>query len=356
MAKDYYEILGVAKNATAAEIKTAFRKKAHEHHPDKGGDEAKFKEVNEAYQVLSNEQKRQQYDRFGSSFQNGQAGGPGAGFDFSGFGGGGIDMDDLFGGLGDLFGFGASARPRQGNRPQRGRDLEMVLNLNFKDSVFGLEKEISFSKQTTCHSCHGNGAEPGSKVESCSTCQGSGYVIGVQRTILGNIQTKTACPQCQGEGKIYSQKCTKCGGDGLIKETVKLKVKIPAGIADGETIRLSGHGNAGLMGGPAGDLYLKIKVTPDKEFKRDGYDIKTELVISVKQAILGDKLEVATVYGPVTLKIPAGTQSGTVFKLRDKGIVKLNGRGQGEQFVTVKVLIPKNLNSKEKQLVEKLDF
>lgn len=356
MAKDYYEILGVDRKASANDIKTAFRKKAHQHHPDKGGDEAKFKEVNEAYQVLSNEEKRQQYDRFGSTFQNGQAGGPGAGFDFSGFGGGGIDMEDLFGGLGDLFGFGGGARPRQGNRPQRGRDLEMVISLDFRESVFGLEKEVSFSKQSTCKSCHGGGAEPGSKVETCSTCQGSGYVIGVQRTILGNIQTKTACPQCQGEGKTYSQKCTKCGGDGLVKENVKLKVKIPAGIADGETIRLSGHGNAGFMGGPAGDLYLKIRVTPDKHFKREGYDIKTELVISVKQAILGDKVKVETVHGPVTLKIPAGTQSGTIFKLRDKGITKLNGRGQGEQFVTVKILIPKSLSAKEKQILEKLDF
>lgn len=352
MAKDYYKILGVDKNASAAEIKNSFRKKAHEYHPDKGGDEEKFKELNEAYQILGSDEKRKKYDQFGeAAFSNGAGG---AGFDWSNFQGG-INMDDLFGGFSDIFGFGGS-RGREGKRAHRGRDLELNLDLNFKESVFGLEKEISFNKQTVCAHCHGDGAEPGSKVETCSTCQGAGYVIGISRTILGNIQTKNTCPQCQGEGKIYSQKCSKCSGDGLIKKSTKIKVRIPAGIANGETIRLSGYGDDGLLGGPAGDLYLQIRVAPDKTFKRDGYDIKTELKINIKQAILGDKVDVETVYGPVTLKIPAGTQSGTVFKLRNKGFPRLNGFGQGEQFVTVKVDIPKNISRHDEKVIKQLEI
>lgn len=354
MAKDYYKILGVEKNASEAEIKNAFRKKAHEHHPDKGGDEEKFKEVNEAYQVLKDSDKRRKYDQFGEAAFNGGAG-AGGGFNWSDFQQqGGLNMDDLFGGFSDIFGFGGGARSQGGREARRGRDLELILNLTFKESVFGLEKEISFNKQTSCDRCHGDGAEPGSKVETCGTCQGAGYVIGISRTILGNIQTKNTCPQCQGEGKIYSQKCTQCGGDGLVKKLTKIKVRVPAGISEGETIRLSGYGNDGYLGGSAGDLYLRVKVAPDKNFKRDGYDIKTELKINIKQAILGDKVEVETVYGPVILKIPAGTQPGTVFKLRNKGFPRLNGFGQGEQFVTVKVEIPKSMSRQDEKAIKDL--
>ncbi|MGI5827222.1 MAG: molecular chaperone DnaJ [Patescibacteria group bacterium] len=349
MAKDYYKILGVEKNASEAEIKNAFRKKAHEHHPDKGGDEEKFKEVNEAYQVLKDPDGRRKYDQFGEAAFTG---GNGGGFNWSDFQGG-LNMDDLFGGFSDIFGF-SNTRGGGRRQPQRGRDLELTLNLSFKESVFGLEKEISFSKQTVCDRCHGDGSEPGSKVENCPTCQGSGYVIGISRTILGNIQTKNTCPQCQGEGKMYSQKCFQCGGDGLVKKDIKVKVRIPAGISDGETIRLSGYGDDGYLGGPAGNLYLQIRVIPDKKFKRDGYDIRTDLKINIKQAILGDKVEVETVYGPVILKIPAGTQPGTVFKLRNKGFPKLNGFGQGEHFVTVKVEIPKNISRQDEKIIKEL--
>jgi len=359
MSKDYYNILGVAKTASAEEIKTAFRKKAHQHHPDKGGDEAKFKELNEAYQVLGNEQKRKQYDQFGSAYQNGQAGGGGfnpggmGGFDFSGFSGGGIDMDDLFGGFSDMFSFGGGQKTK---RAQRGGDLEMLINLEFKEAVFGLEKEISFTKNVVCSHCHGVGAEPGAKVETCSTCHGSGQVIGVQRTILGNIQTRMACSTCQGEGKIYSAKCSKCHGLGIVREPVKIKVKIPAGINDGESIRLSGQGEAGSKGAPAGDLYLRVRVEIDSKFIRNNYDINTEEKINVKQAILGDKIEVATIYGAVTLKIPEGTQSGTIFKLKEKGVTKLNNRGVGDQYIKVNVIIPKNLDKKQKNLLDSLDI
>jgi chaperone protein DnaJ len=359
MSKDYYDILGVDKNASADELKTAFRKQAHIHHPDKGGDAEKFKEINEAYQVLGNEQKRKQYDQFGSSFQNGQAGGgfnPGnmGGFDFSGFGSGGVDMDDLFGGFGDLFGFGGGRQASKKN--QRGRDLEMTVNVEFLEAAFGIDKEISFTKNITCNHCHGNGGEPGAKVDTCSTCGGSGQVIGVQRTILGNIQTKMQCSACSGEGKIYSAKCSKCHGSGVVREEVKLKVKIPAGINDGESIRLSKQGEAGQKGAAAGDLYLRIKVSKHNKFVRDNYDVRTEEVISVKQAILGDKIEVKTIHGSLNLKIPEGTQSGTTFKLKEKGITKLQDRGIGDHYVKVTVLIPKGLSKKEREALEKLDI
>ncbi len=358
MSKDYYDILGVSKSASADEIKTAFRKEAHKHHPDKGGDEAKFKELNEAYQVLGNEQKRKQYDQFGSSFQNGQASGSGygqggfGGFDFSGFQNSGIDMDDLFGSFGDIFGGGRSSSKR--NQP--GRDLEMAVNLDFLEAAFGLEKELSFTKNVVCGHCHGNGSEPGAKVDTCPTCGGSGQVIGVQRTILGNIQTRMTCSTCAGEGKIYSTKCSKCHGSGIVKEAVKLKVKIPAGINDGESIRLSGQGEAGQKGAGVGDLYLRVRVAKHKKFVRDAYDIHTEETISVKQAILGDKIDIETIYGVMTLKIPEGTQSGTIFKLKEKGVIKLQNRGVGDHFVKVIVEIPRGLNSKKAKLLEELDI
>ncbi len=363
MSKDYYNILGVNKSASQDEIKAAFRKKAHEHHPDKGGDAEKFKEINEANQVLGNPEKRKQYDQFGSAYQNGQAGGAGGfGGGFSGFQGGGqgFDFEDLgdifggFGGFGDIFGGGSSRGASRKNT--RGRDLEMKVSLDFLEAAFGGEKEISFSKNIACDRCQGNGAEPGSKVETCSNCQGTGHISRVQRTILGNIQTQSVCPKCDGEGKIYSQKCTKCEGSGVYHDKVSFKVRIPAGINDGESIRLSGQGEAGQKGAPAGDLYLCVAVKAHKKFSREGYDIRTEEKISVRQAILGDKIDVETINGPVKLKIPEGTQSGTVFKLKEKGVTRLNNRGLGDQYVRVIVEIPKSLSKKQKQLLDELDI
>jgi molecular chaperone DnaJ len=364
MPKDYYDILGVGKNASAEEIKSAFRKKAHEHHPDKGGNAEKFKELNEAYQVLGNTEKRQRYDQFGSAaFNQGGAGGWG-GFNqgFSGFQSAdwrstGMNFDfedlgDMFGGFGDIFGFGGGRQSSR--RPTRGRDLEMNTSLDFMEAAFGTEKEINFTKNTTCSHCRGNGAEPGAKIETCKTCGGSGKVTRIQRTILGNIQTQAICSHCSGEGKIYSQKCTTCGGSGIHREQVKIKVRIPAGINDGESIRLSGQGEAGQKGAPAGDLYLRVKLQPHKKFVRDGYDIRTEETISISQAILGDKIDVATIHGEVKLKIPEGTQSGTIFKLRDKGITKLHNRGIGEQYVKIIVKIPSGVSKRQKQILEEL--
>lgn len=365
MSKDYYNILGVSKDASQDEIKAAFRKKAHEFHPDKGGDAEKFKEINEANQVLGNPEKRKQYDQFGSAFQNGQAGGGFNGGGFGGFGGQGFggqgfsnmdfeDLGDIFGGFGDIFGFGGGRQTSK--RQTRGQDMEMTISLDFMDAAFGVEKEISFTKNTTCDRCKGNGSEPGAKVETCKTCNGTGRVIRMQRTILGNIQTQATCTACEGEGKIYSQKCAKCGGSGVHRETVKLIVKIPAGINDGESIRLTGQGEVGEKGASAGDLFLRIRLQAHKKFVRDGYDIRTEEEISVKQAILGDKIDIETIHGTIKLKIPEGTQSGTIFKIKEKGIEKLHNRGIGDQFVKIVVNIPRGLNKKRAQMLEELDI
>lgn len=357
MGKDYYQILGVSKTASSEEIKSAFRKKAHEHHPDKGGDAEKFKEINEAYQVLGNQDKRRQYDQFGSSFQNGQAGGF-SGFSNGGFNGAGMNFDfgdlgDMFGGFGDIFGFGSASGQRQ---PRRGRDLEMNLELDFEEAAFGCEKELKILKKIICSNCHGEGAATGSKIETCSVCGGSGRVSQVQRTIFGNIQAQTTCHNCHGEGKVFEKKCSHCHGEGVVQERVSLKVRIPAGIDEGESIRLSGQGEAAGKGLPAGDLYLRISLKKSKDFVREAYDIKTERHISVKQAILGDSLEIKSLRGPLKLKIPAGTQSGTIFKLKGQGIEKLNNRGIGDQYVKVIVDIPSDLPKKTRQILEELDF
>lgn len=361
MGKDYYKVLGVEKGASQDEIKKAFRKKAHEFHPDKsGGDEAKFKEANEAYQVLGDPKKRSQYDRFGSSFENAQAGGGFHGFegfrDASGFADGfNVNMDDLgdiFGGFSDFFGGGG----RRSTQTKRGSDLQMLLTIDFNDAVFGAEKEISLNKKVKCSKCNGNGAEPGSKIEKCKECGGSGRVTKIKRTILGNMQVQMTCERCGGEGETFEKSCTKCSGSGVSQENVNLKIKIPSGIDDGETIRLSGQGEAGIKGSDSGDLYLKVRVKADSRFERDGYDIKTKSEINFTQAALGDKIEIQTVHGPLKMKIPAGTQSGSVFRLRGKGINKLRGGGKGDHMVKIIVKTPTGLNRRQKELLNDLNL
>ncbi len=361
MGKDYYKILGVEKNASQDEIKKAFRQKAHQHHPDKaGGDEEKFKEANEAYQVLGDAKRRAQYDQFGSAFEQARGQGGFSGFegfrDFSGFTNGfNVNMDDIgdiFGGIGDIFGFSSRGGRSRTSRARRGRDMQMLVDVSFDEAVFGAEKEIKFAKNVKCGHCRGNGAEPGSKIETCSACGGSGRVTRVQRTILGSMQVQMTCEACDGEGKTYAQKCSKCGGSGVARENATIKVRIPSGIDDGETIRLAAQGEAGEKGASAGDLYLKIRVKPDKRFERDNYDIKSRAFIGFKQAALGDRIEVETVDGTVNLKIPAGTQSGTVLKLRGKGVTRLRGSGRGDHFVEVVVRTPTGLSRKQKDLLE----
>lgn len=362
MGKDYYNILGVDKNSSQEEIKKAFRQKAHQYHPDKaGGDEAKFKEVNEAYQVLGNAQKKAQYDQYGSAFEHAQNRGGFGGFegfrDFSGYSSGfNVNMDDLgdiFGGLGDIFGFGGSGgRQKQA----RGNDIQAVLAIDFIESAFGAEKQINLKKKVKCGRCHGNAAEPGTKIETCKVCGGSGRVVKTQRTILGAMQVRAVCDNCGGEGKTYAQKCRQCGGTGVVYENASLDIKIPAGIDDGESIRLSGQGEAGEKGAPPGDLYIKIKVREHPLFHREGYDVYSKAKIKIYQAAAGGKIEVETVHGSVKLKIPAGTQSGAMFKLRNKGIPRLRGGGFGSHFVQVKVDIPSNLNRKQKDILRDLDI
>lgn len=355
MSKDYYKILGVEKQANQDEIKKAFRKLAHQHHPDKGnGNEEKFKEINEAYQILGNEQKRKQYDQFGSDFS-----GTGPGFGgFDGFRGGvNIDMDDLgdmFGGLGDIFGFSSSGRSRGKRGPRRGQDIEAIFSIDFNTAIFGGEEEISLKKQIICSNCKGSGAKPGAKIETCKACGGLGRVKRIQRTVLGNMQVDMTCKDCMGEGKAFSEVCPQCGGNGVVLDNVKLKVKIPAGINNGESIRLSGQGEAGEKGGSLGDLYLRIKVRQNNKFKRDGYNILTKKEISFYQAAIGDRIDIDTVWGPVSLKIPEGTQSSTVFKLKSKGVARLNSSGKGDHLVEIIVKTPKDLTKKQKEILKEL--
>ncbi len=363
MSKDYYKILGVSKDASAEELKIAFRKKAHEHHPDKGGDTEKFKEDNEAYQVLGNPEKRKQYDQFGSSFQNGQAGGGFSGnngggfggFDFSGFQNGGVDMDDLFGGFGDIFGFGGG-RSSSRHESNHGSSLEFILEIDFKEAVFGGEKEVSYDRLATCSTCQGTGHKHGAKVETCQYCGGQGKVVGVQRTILGNIQTQTVCPKCHGEGKIVSEYCPDCQGKGVRRNKESFKVKIPAGIDDGESLKISKRGNDGVKGGGAGDLFLRMKVKSHPRLIRDGFDIRSNQDITIVLASLGGSIEVETIHGLISLKIPEGTQSATIFRIKEKGVPNLHGKGIGDHFVKINVKIPKNLNKKQKKALEDLDL
>lgn len=353
MSKDYYNILGIDKSANPEEIKVAFRKKAHQHHPDKGGNEDKFKEINEAYQVLGNPTKKQQYDQFGSSFQNGQAGPGFNGSGFGGFNGVNINMDDLgdiFGGFGDIFGFGGGSTRRQTNN--RGRDLEMTIKIDFLESILGVEKEIKFPHLKACKACKGSGDAPGAKLESCSTCHGQGYINRLQRTILGSVQTQVTCPDCQGRGQKASKVCDDCRGEGRTKQDDKIKVKIPAGISNGESIRLAAYGDAGEKGANAGDLFLRIMVSTHPDLRREGDDIYSQIEISFVDAILGTSLNILTAYGRVKLKIPAGTQPQTTFRLKSKGAPRLHGRGQGDHFVKLKVNIPTNISKKQKEILE----
>lgn len=358
MGKDYYKILGIEKNASAEEVKRAFRQLAHKHHPDKkGGNEAKFKEINEAYQVLNNSEKRRQYDQFGTTFDQAQAGGGGP---FGGgFGGGGFqgninvdDLGDIFSGLGDIFGGGFGGTRTKTGRRVRGHDIEVDMEISFKEAAFGAEKELKLYKNIICDKCNGSGAEPGSKIETCKTCGGAGRVQKVQRTFIGAIQTASVCPDCRGEGKKVEKNCSKCHGAGIVKGEDKIKVKIPAGINSGDTVRFHGKGEAVGHDGEAGDLFVNFRVKPDKEFSRDGSDVLSTIHIPFSLASLGDKIEVNTIDGLVKLKIPAGTQPGTIFRIKGRGAFRLRGGGRGDQLVTVKIDIPKSLNRKQKKILE----
>lgn len=354
--RDYYEVLGVGKGASADEIKKAFRKKAIEHHPDKeGGDEAKFKEINEAYEVLKDDKKRQRYDQFGHAGVGGASGGGDPFGGFSGYGGQGQNVNFDFGdmGLGDIFSsfFGGNMGQQRG-RAKRGRDVETDVIISFEQAVFGTEVELNMVMEDTCDHCKGTTAEPGHELKRCDTCKGSGQVMHVTRTIFGNIQQATVCPTCKGTGKVPEKACTVCRGKGTRTKNQEVKLKIPAGIDDGATIRLREHGEA-LANAPRGDLYVNVRVKAHKHFTREGDLILSEETVSMIDAALGAEIEVATVDGPVTMRVPAGTQSGTDFKLSNHGVPHLRGSGtRGAHIVTVNVETPRDLSREQRDLLE----
>ena len=355
--RDYYEVLGVSKTATQDELKKAYRKLARKYHPDlnKDNEEAaeKFKECNEAYSVLSDDQKRAQYDQFGhAAFENGGKGGGGGFGGAGGFGGfGGSGMEDIF----DMFfgGQGGRGGSRTKTGPQRGADLRFDLEITFEEAAFGLEKEINLYRDETCDHCHGEGAEPGSKVESCPECNGTGYVRFTQNTMFGQMVNERPCSRCKGEGKIISEPCKECRGKGTVKRNKKLKVKIPAGVDNGSRLRVSGEGEAGAKGGPNGDLYVYLYVKPHKFFERDGTTVLCEVPINIVQATLGADIKVPTLDGQVTMKVPEGTQPGKVLRLKGKGIPSLRGGSRGDQLVRIKVVVPTKLSDKQKDALRK---
>lgn len=356
MADDYYEILGVSRTATQDEIKKAYRKKAHQHHPDKkGGDEEAFKKVSGAYEVLSDKHKRAQYDQFGNAFDGSGAGPQGNPYGgFGGFGQGGftVNMDDL-GGVGDIFEsfFGGGRGPRARGR-SRGNDIETNVEISFRESAKGVEQVLEHRIFTTCSKCHGNGAKPGTPIETCTTCKGQGSVAQTHQTPFGAFSQRTTCPTCHGEGKTAKTPCEVCNGEGREKTNRKLTVSIPAGIADGQSIRLSGKGEAPLKGGEPGDLYVHVRVMPDKILSRERDNVRSTVSVSFADAALGIELDVTTLDGKEAITIPAGTQPGMNFKLPNKGFPRLQGSGIGDHIVTVQVAIPKKLSRKQKELLE----
>lgn len=363
MAKrDYYEVLGVDKSASADEIKKAYRKKAIQYHPDKNpGDkeaEEKFKEAAEAYEVLSNPDKRARYDQFGHEGMSG-AGGFGGGFG----GGQGMSMDDIFSMFGDIFGghggfggfsgFGGGGSS-QAQRKFRGSDLRVKVKLSLKDIANGTTKKFKLKKYVPCSHCHGTGAEGNSGTETCPTCKGSGHILRTQQSIFGMMQTQTVCPQCNGEGKIIKNKCKECGGEGIVYGEEVVEVKIPAGVAEGMQLSMSGKGNAGRHNGIPGDLLIQIEEEPHPELIRDENDLVYNLLLSIPMAALGSTVEIPTIDGKAKVKIEPGTQPGKVLRLRGKGLPSVNGYGNGDLLVNVSVYIPETLSKDEKNALEKM--
>ena len=361
--RDYYEVLGVEKNASADEIKKAYRKKAIQYHPDRNpGDkeaEEKFKEAAEAYEVLSNPDKRARYDQFGHAGVSGAAGNGGP------FGGcsGGMSMDDIFSMFGDIFGghggfggfggFGGGGSSQQ--RRYRGSDLRVKVKLTLKEISTGVEKKFKLKKYVPCPHCHGSGAEGTGGVETCPTCKGTGSVIRNQQTILGTMQTRTTCPTCGGEGHIIKNKCKECGGEGIVYGEEVVTVKIPKGVAEGMQLSMSGKGNAGKHNGVAGDLLILIEEEPDKELIRDENDLIYNLLLNFPTAALGGTVEIPTIDGRVKVKIEPGTQPGKVLRLRNKGLPSVNGYGTGDLLVNVSIYVPETLSKEEKKMLEELD-
>ena len=353
--RDFYEVLGVKKGASEDELKKAYRKLAKENHPDlHPGDkecEARFKEINEAYEVLSDPDKRAKYDQFGhAAFDPSQGFGGGGGFGgFEGFGGFGDIFSDICGGG---FGFGGGGG-RNPNAPRKGDNLRATVNIKFEEAAFGVKKDVFVSKIEQCHDCKGTGCAEGTTAEVCPDCKGTGTVMSTKRTPFGMVQSSEQCPKCKGRGKIIHSPCKTCRGIGSVRRQHKVSVSIPAGIDDGQTISLKGQGNAGLNGGPAGDLLITVLVQPHARFERDGASILLDQEISFAQAALGAEVEVPTLDGKVKLNIPEGTQTGTTFRLKGKGVPFLRNGGRGDQFVTVNVAVPRSMTSTQKNALRR---
>ena len=351
--RDYYEVLGLSKGASDDEIKRAFKKMAKKYHPDLNPGnkeaEAKFKEINEAYGVLSDAEKKSRYDQFGHAGVDPSYGGGGGGAggfgDFGGFSGFGDIFETFFGG-----GMGGSSR--RANAPAKGEDIHLRLNIEFNDAAFGCEKEIHYTRRCTCKSCKGTGAKGGTELETCPQCSGRGVISSVQRTILGNVQSQRTCPSCSGTGKRIKTPCPDCHG-GIVTESKNTKVKIPAGIDNGQTLTLREQGNSGRNGGPAGDVYITLSVAPHRIFDRRGNDIYCEIPISFTDAALGCEMTVPTLDGKIKYNVPEGTQTDSTFRFKGKGVPKLGSKSRGDMYVTVTVEIPKNLTGKQKELLRK---
>lgn len=357
--RDYYEVLGVAKNASADDLKKAYRKLAKQYHPDVNpGDaaaEAKFKEVNEAYEILNDPARRQRYDQFGHAGVDPSYGGGGGAGGAGGFGG--FDVGDIFesffgGGFG---GFGGSSRTRNPNAPIRGNDINVTVDLEFMEAAKGAKKQIQIQRMETCDTCGGAGAKKGTVPETCPDCGGTGQTKVQQRTPIGVIQTMRTCTKCSGKGKIIKEPCTECRGMGRMRKSKTLEVSVPAGIDDGQTFVLRGQGDHGSNGGPAGDVNIMVTLRSHSIFERDGFDVWCDIPITFSQAVLGDEIVVPTIDGKVQYTVPEGTQSGTVFRLRNKGISYVNGRGRGDQYVKVNIEVPRNLSSKQKDTLKEFE-
>ena len=365
MAKDYYNILGIDKGASKDEIKKAFRKLAHEHHPDKkGGNSEKFKEANEAYSVLSDDTKRKQYDTYGQTFNGAgsNVGGQGGfgqgfgGFDFSGFQqgfqGGDVEFD-----LGDIFGdiFGGGSRRQQA---RRGRDISVDIELTFSESIFGVERKIVLNKTSTCDHCHGTGGEPGTKMKTCPTCSGKGTIRENRRSILGTFTTEKICDSCHGKGTIPEEKCKTCKGAGVYRHQSEISLKIPAGINNGETVRLSGGGE-GITGGTAGDLYIKVHIKPHGTFRKEGHNLVMDLKVKLSDALLGRDYSIETLDGPITVKIPSGISFGEILRVKGKGVPLSSSSSshyshRGDLLIIINIELPKKLSKDSKKLIEEL--